>query len=178
MVYAFFMMFTNSRQHKRYIPSREYEKYKIEFSRFISENQSGEGNSQYGTCWIYNKEQDKALKIKKEEIDSYILEGWIKGRKNNEISHKEINKKPKSIKQCKLKEEAKNTKQLEKRNINLIKKQERIKLLNSYYKIYKEVGYKKFVELTGYDKTLPNLVTQFERHVKDFVPQNGKRRGT
>jgi len=35
--------------------------------------------SQEGTCWIYNEIENK--KIKKEELDFYINNGWIKGRK-------------------------------------------------------------------------------------------------
>jgi hypothetical protein len=41
--------------------------------------QKGELNSQYGTCWIIKEEISK--KIKKEELESYLKEGWIKGRK-------------------------------------------------------------------------------------------------
>lgn len=40
---------------------------------------SGEGNSQYGTCWISNEFESK--KIKKEELNSYLEKGWIRGRK-------------------------------------------------------------------------------------------------
>lgn len=40
---------------------------------------AGEKNSQYGTCWIYNDKENK--KIKKEELDIYLNQGWIKGRK-------------------------------------------------------------------------------------------------
>lgn len=40
----------------------------------------GETNSQYGTCWITKESVNK--KIKKEELDSYLNEGWVKGRKN------------------------------------------------------------------------------------------------
>jgi hypothetical protein len=39
----------------------------------------GETNSQYGTCWITKDGVNK--KIKKEELDSFIQDGWIKGRK-------------------------------------------------------------------------------------------------
>lgn len=39
----------------------------------------GETNSQYGTCWITKDGLNK--KIKKEELDSFISNGWIKGRK-------------------------------------------------------------------------------------------------
>jgi len=45
-------------------------------------NHTGEKNSQYGTCWIHN--ENKNMKIKKEQINDYINLGWIKGRKMRE----------------------------------------------------------------------------------------------
>lgn len=39
----------------------------------------GESNSQYGTCWITKDGLNK--KIKKENLETYLNEGWIKGRK-------------------------------------------------------------------------------------------------
>jgi hypothetical protein len=39
----------------------------------------GETNSQYGTCWITKNGINK--KIKKETLNLYVNEGWIKGRK-------------------------------------------------------------------------------------------------
>ena len=39
----------------------------------------GENSSQYGTCWITKDGSNK--KIKKEEIETYLTEGWVKGRK-------------------------------------------------------------------------------------------------
>lgn len=39
----------------------------------------GETNSQYGTCWITKNGLNK--KIKKEDFDSFIQDGWVKGRK-------------------------------------------------------------------------------------------------
>jgi hypothetical protein len=39
----------------------------------------GEANSQYGTCWITKDGLNK--KIKKEDLESHIIEGWVKGRK-------------------------------------------------------------------------------------------------
>lgn len=41
----------------------------------------GEKNSQYGTCWIHSLILKTNKKIKKEELDDYLAEGWIKGRK-------------------------------------------------------------------------------------------------
>ena len=39
----------------------------------------GEKNSQFGTCWVTNGV--KPIKIKKEELEQYLLAGWSKGRK-------------------------------------------------------------------------------------------------
>ncbi len=39
----------------------------------------GEKNSQYGTCWIARGGENK--KIKKEELETFIQQGWEKGRK-------------------------------------------------------------------------------------------------
>lgn len=40
---------------------------------------TGENNSQFGTCWITKDEINK--KIKKEDLETYLLDGWLKGRK-------------------------------------------------------------------------------------------------
>lgn len=39
----------------------------------------GEGNSQFGTCWIMKDNENK--KIKKDELQIYLALGWLKGRK-------------------------------------------------------------------------------------------------
>ena len=39
----------------------------------------GNSNSQYGTCWITKDGINK--KIKKEELETYLNEKWVKGRK-------------------------------------------------------------------------------------------------
>ena len=45
----------------------------------IINHQQGEKNSQYGTCWVMKDGISK--KIKKDELETYISLGWIKGRK-------------------------------------------------------------------------------------------------
>lgn len=40
---------------------------------------SGEKNSQFGTCWV--TDGVKPVKIKKEQLDSYLARGFIRGRK-------------------------------------------------------------------------------------------------
>jgi group I intron endonuclease len=42
-------------------------------------NSIGENNSQYGTRWITKDGLNK--KIKKEDLDTYLIEGWCEGRK-------------------------------------------------------------------------------------------------
>lgn len=55
-----------------------------ETKKLISETKQGTGigqlNSQYGTCWITKNNEDK--RIKKDDIEIYLKEGWVKGRKN------------------------------------------------------------------------------------------------
>ena len=43
------------------------------------DRQIGEKNSQFGTCWITNNNECK--KIKKEDLDIYLNDGWRRGRK-------------------------------------------------------------------------------------------------
>ena len=40
--------------------------------------QSGPKNSQYGTCWVTNGEP---IKIKKKQLDEYLANGYLRGRK-------------------------------------------------------------------------------------------------
>jgi len=55
-----------------------------ESKKKMSESSKGTGlgnkNSQYGTCWVF---KEIAKKIKKEELDYHLSEGWIRGRKGN-----------------------------------------------------------------------------------------------
>lgn len=46
-----------------------------------SKHQSGSKNSQFGTCWIFNDETKQSIKIKKDELQSYLDQDWSKGRK-------------------------------------------------------------------------------------------------
>jgi hypothetical protein len=54
-------------------------KHSNETKEKMSEKGLGKSNSQYGSCWITKDGINK--KIKKEEIEIYITQGWIKGRK-------------------------------------------------------------------------------------------------
>jgi hypothetical protein len=123
--------------------------------------QVGDLNSQFGTKWAH----DPITKINK-KIKGSLPDRWEYGK------HKEL-----KIKEKTLSKKERNpvintsaTKQHENR-----KKQ--IDLYRDYYIIYKEVGFDKFVEQTGYTKSKANLVQRFADLLDEFVPQNGKRRG-
>ena len=70
-----------------YIPGKHWKgkKHKEESKKKIGQansvHQKGCGNSNYGNCWIYNKELKKNKLIPKEEISYWISLGWLKGRK-------------------------------------------------------------------------------------------------
>jgi hypothetical protein len=57
--------------------------HSIETKRKIGEanskKQLGSSNSQFGTCWICKGSENK--KIKNYDLDSFLVNGWIKGRK-------------------------------------------------------------------------------------------------
>ena len=56
----------------------EETKHKLSEHHKITGKQKGEKNSQYGTCWITKDGENK--KIKKEELDGYLNDGWVAGR--------------------------------------------------------------------------------------------------
>jgi len=60
---------------------RHSERSKMKIGEANSKHQQGSGNSQYGTCWIYNLDLKKCKKIYKSDLDQWLLNGWIKGRK-------------------------------------------------------------------------------------------------
>jgi hypothetical protein len=78
MVKAFVMMSTTRAENcNGYFNSNTYQLYREEFSKAMSETQTGIGNSQYNTQWIYNNDLKESKKIPKSEK---IPEGWLKGR--------------------------------------------------------------------------------------------------
>lgn len=80
MNHAFLIMKAYSLNQNRYFNSHLYESLKTNFSKVMSNSQSGQHNSQFGKKWIYNDD----LKISK-KIDTMITvpEGWLLGRKIN-----------------------------------------------------------------------------------------------
>lgn len=85
---AFKMMICSSESHNnnRYFNSRLYEYKRKDFSKLMSNTQSGKRNSQYGTMWIHNEVSKANRKIKKDEP---IPDGWVIGRNRHRKTKKE-----------------------------------------------------------------------------------------
>lgn len=75
--------YDSGQREKKYFYDWSGKKHRDETKKLIGEKnsikQQGCNNSQYGTCWITKDGVNK--KIKKEDIDSFIRDGWNKGRK-------------------------------------------------------------------------------------------------
>ena len=65
------------------LPDWNGKNHSDETKQLISEKRKGTGtgetNSQFGTCWVTKDGVNK--KIKKEDLENYLKEGWLKGRK-------------------------------------------------------------------------------------------------
>ena len=163
--------------------------------------QAGEKNSQYGTIAIYNEETfERATQPK----DQPILEGWVKGRfysatpeelkerkklveeilkldPNSKVSIRmklqKLQRIHEKILNPNLYVENENTDSELKRFQREQQIREKTELLTKQYEFYNEYGWNKFVNEFDYQYSYPNFVQQCKKYVKNFIPQNGKKRG-
>lgn len=158
------------------------------FSYAMKESQKGIKNSQFGKVWIIHP---ATLETKKIKSNSKLPKGWILGRSIQKKTNGKprslcfklfaINKKKMILRTNKMKTSIKKLNNtfskpvVKQRFVNKLTK-DNLKTYLDWYKIYKEYGFDKFVKITGYDKSKPNLVKIFKKHVPDFVPQRGKAR--
>lgn len=93
MIKAFMIMKSESKNQTRYLNSRLFESLRKEFSLAQSFAQSGSKNSQSGTVWIHNLNLQESKKIQIEDLDTWLDNDWIKGRKIKFVE--KIKKQPK-----------------------------------------------------------------------------------
>ena len=55
----------------------------------IAKERTGDKNSQYGTAWIHSEVEKRSRKVKKDEVDQYLTNGWKIGRKMKFVSKEE-----------------------------------------------------------------------------------------
>lgn len=92
LIKAVQMMCIHNNKQERSM-NRMYGWLKERFSIEMSNSQTGEGNSQFGTKWVYNLDLKESKKILKTEP---IPNGWFAGRVVNFDKHiAKLNKKPK-----------------------------------------------------------------------------------
>jgi len=105
-------------QEERKMHNRMYGWLREKFSKRMSKDQSGEKNSQFGTIWICNIEKQENKKVDKNQT---IPKGWLKGRnlwKKDLLTPNERN---------------------EKRKLETIKRNEKVKLLKQQERERKKV---------------------------------------
>jgi len=68
-------------KYDNFTGKKHSEETKKKIGEANSKHQSGTGNSQFGTMWIYSLEEKVSKKIKKDELPVYEKQGWLRGRK-------------------------------------------------------------------------------------------------
>lgn len=66
-----------------WLGKKHSEETKLKIAAKNSISLKGDRNPWFGKCWIYNKETYESIRIKKEELNAYLSDGWCKGRKIN-----------------------------------------------------------------------------------------------
>ena len=156
IVKAAMMMVVCSGRGQERITGRRYEWLKILHAKAMSDSQRGEGNSQFGTKWVCNLETQVNKKVSKSQIVEFP---WVVGRN----------------KWYQIKAEQKWQQELA--NKRLAEKDKKIKKLRELYRIYNEVGWEKFKEMTNYPFSQSNLVKTCGRFLPEYKPQLGTKRG-
>lgn len=83
LVKAAMMMTVCKSSHQGRITNRTYEWLKLQHCHAMSESSRGTNNSQFGKFWICNFLTKEEKKVKSEELNYYLNNGWHKGRKNS-----------------------------------------------------------------------------------------------
>lgn len=171
LILAIHMMTVNSNSRsKERINNRMYSWLKEKHSKAMSKIQLGEGNSQFGTYWISNVNEEVSKKIHKSEM---MPDGWVKGRNVwNRLKQIQKNKNKKEIldKEKKIKYEVvKETKERlakEKKIKNEMIEQETI----FYFKKYIESDYVSLNEFSKneVDFSLVTLTKRFQKYITEY----------
>ena len=169
MMKAFMRMYSARDYQKRYSDNKWYSYLRTNFSKAQSLNQRGFGNSQYGKCWVSNLQTKECKSIHKKELQNYLDSGWIKKRILNWGGYM-INNGSLESNYCRKPFEQKRHRDYVKR------KQDFVNMIQEYYKIYKEQGFKKMCEITGYDKSYDTFYKALCRNVFKTLPTTRKKK--
>ena len=163
MLHAFMIMKAGSIKGNRYFNSRLYAVRKEEYSKQQSVKMANGKSPQCGTCWITNTEERKTIKINRKDLDSYILLGWVTGRRMNfDIDSKDT--KIKTKEDIKRKEE----KQAQRKKTKNIEVEKEKNYYIKLYHLYTKYGYKWILENTDYKFSNQNLFRNFKKYIVDY----------
>lgn len=175
---AFLMMKCNSLKQKRYFNSHLYEYLRQDFSKLMSNLNSGTKNGNFKCIWLNNKNLQISKLVKQENIQEYLINGWEIGRIINwESYRKQKLYKLIQIFNNRIKQYNKSIKKDFKKHKLKDRTDKNRELYNFYYQEYNKLGWVYFKEKYNYTKTQQNFVAQLKRYVKDFKPQDSKKRG-
>lgn len=68
-------------KYNTFTGKKHSEESKIKIGKANSISQSGERNSNYGNVWIHNEKIKKSMRIPKEELNIWLKNDWVLGRK-------------------------------------------------------------------------------------------------
>lgn len=122
-------------------------------------HQKGTGNSQYGKVWISDLETRSSFKIDKEQLNTYLNRGFVKGRNAwNKIDKKKIKQ---ANKQLKREKQTRTNKELAQEWYE--------QLLES-----NAPSIRKFVENSSYDKSHVSFIKMLKTYIPEFETEKGK----
>jgi hypothetical protein len=191
MNHAFMMMKSSSKPQNRYINSRLYEALRENFSEVMSTAQSANNNSQFGSCWVYRLDTEQSKKIKKEELDDYLTQGWQKGRVIDFSIYNDVtvitkrNEEKNALRELWNKEKNARKKLKTKKQIlkesRLLKQKLKDNNRRQYaYKLYKSFedsecsSIREYCKKGYYDKSHVSLIKLWKRHIIEFKPVPNK----
>ncbi len=167
--HAFLMMLVSSSKNQRYVTARRYETLRTAYSVRVSTLQAGQGNSQFGTRWVYNPEEQQNKKIR--SCDT-VPTGWIEGRIGNWERY--FSQRDKETRRASaLAEKANRVSKHKEKQLALEKLD-----WEFMYLLYQQYGFDITAQLTNYALSRAALLMQFKKRIpaEMFVPTPGKRK--
>lgn len=131
-------------------------------------------NPALGTKCMFNEEMKRTAHIHPEEFDEYLKNGWKFGA----VYNWELFFKNKNESSCNNVNAQKSTLKDEHREKREQKRIKNIQMYSEMYHFYVKYGWDKTKEKFNYQYSHANFCQCCSRLVPDFVPQNGKKRGS
>jgi hypothetical protein len=77
------VMMCCSNSYQKRSGNKMYKWLKEKHQQVMKQSQSGEGNSQFGKAWVFDPTTKIEKKVNKFELNNFLSQGWVKGRKTS-----------------------------------------------------------------------------------------------